>query len=221
MNETTLTFLDAYCERAGDPAMWAEPLNALTNLFFIIAAYLSWQALSKKKTKGWLHVGDAWLLICALLAIGIGSGLWHLYATRATMLADVIPITVFINVYLLSAMRRILGLRWPVILGWWGVYWAVSIAAQKYLPPDTLNGSVMYLPTFATLIVLTAAIAKKHRAMGQEFVKILGIFGLSLIFRTLDLEICAAIPIGTHFLWHTLNAYMLYRLMRALLTKIR
>ena len=32
---------------------------------------------------------------------------------------------------------------------------------------------------------------------------------LSLTFRTLDAPLCAALPLGTHFLWHILNAVML------------
>jgi hypothetical protein len=36
-----------------------------------------------------------------------------------------------------------------------------------------------------------------------------GILVLSLAFRTLDLRVCAGFPLGTHFLWHLLNAVML------------
>ena len=32
---------------------------------------------------------------------------------------------------------------------------------------------------------------------------------VSLTFRTLDGPLCAAVPLGTHFLWHILNAVML------------
>ena len=33
------TYIDIYCERI-EPGLWAEPLNAITNLAFIIAAFL-------------------------------------------------------------------------------------------------------------------------------------------------------------------------------------
>ena len=36
-----------------------------------------------------------------------------------------------------------------------------------------------------------------------------GLLVVSLTFRTLDEPLCAAIPLGTHFLWHILNAIML------------
>ena len=36
-----------------------------------------------------------------------------------------------------------------------------------------------------------------------------GLLTLSLTFRTLDQASCAVLPIGTHFMWHILNATML------------
>ena len=34
--------IDMYCERT-DPGLWSEPLNALTNLAFLLAAALLWR----------------------------------------------------------------------------------------------------------------------------------------------------------------------------------
>ena len=42
-----------------------------------------------------------------------------------------------------------------------------------------------------------------------------GIFLVSLTFRTVDVASCARLPLGTHFLWHVLNAVVLYRLLIA------
>jgi hypothetical protein len=36
-----------------------------------------------------------------------------------------------------------------------------------------------------------------------------GILVLSLVMRSLDEPLCNAIPVGTHFWWHILNATML------------
>jgi hypothetical protein len=36
-----------------------------------------------------------------------------------------------------------------------------------------------------------------------------GILILSLGFRTTDMAVCEAFPLGTHFLWHILNGIML------------
>jgi hypothetical protein len=36
------------------------------------------------------------------------------------------------------------------------------------------------------------------------------VFALSLTFRSIDNALCVFNPVGTHFMWHTLNALMLY-----------
>ena len=43
-----------------------------------------------------------------------------------------------------------------------------------------------------------------------------GMLALSLLFRTIDAGVCAAFPLGTHFLWHLLNAAMLWWMIRVL-----
>ena len=60
--------VDGYCERLG-PGFWAEPVNALTNLAFIVAAIWAW-----RRGEGELPVR---VLAAILFAIGVGSGLFH------------------------------------------------------------------------------------------------------------------------------------------------
>ncbi len=36
-----------------------------------------------------------------------------------------------------------------------------------------------------------------------------GLLGLSITVRSLDMPLCGSWPLGTHFLWHLLNALML------------
>ena len=40
---------------------------------------------------------------------------------------------------------------------------------------------------------------------------------VSLTFRSLDDPLCSTIPLGTHFLWHVLNAVMLAHMILVLL----
>ena len=47
------------------------------------------------------------------------------------------------------------------------------------------------------------------------------IFIVSLALRIVDLDICDAFPLGTHFLWHVLNAVLLYLLLRGALARTR
>ncbi len=219
MTDTVLTYLDSYCERAGDAALWAEPLNAFTNIFFIVAALFAAASLVRHRPVG--PVLDLWALVLAMFAIGLGSGAWHLHPNGMTVLMDVIPITLFMNIYLISALRRLLALSWLKVALWWGLYLAATVAGQKFLPADTLHGTVMYLPTYAALLLLCEAIFRRDRALGKGFVRVSGIWTLSLVARTVDLELCSLLPIGTHFLWHTLNAIVLWRLTVLMIQTLR
>ena len=64
--------IDAYCERLS-AAYWAEPVNAVTNLAFLLAAWVMW-----RRTEG-LPLGRA---MSAVLA-AIGVKLNHLAARNA------------------------------------------------------------------------------------------------------------------------------------------
>jgi hypothetical protein len=71
------------------------------------------------------------------------------------------------------------------------------------------NGSTGYLPPFLALIFFGAlALAKGHPA-GWYNLAAAALFLVSVTFRAVDPQICGAFPLGTHFLWHTLNGLML------------
>lgn len=208
-------FLDQYCERI-QPGLWDEPLNALTNVAFLAAAFILLgrylQSYRGRLWWGW----DIALLIALLLAIGVGSGLWHLYAQRWALLADVIPISLFINVYLLVFLARVAALRPLWIVSLFLLFHGVN-AAVATVPGDFLNGSVFYLPAWAALVLMTLYLRCTHYAQWPCYAWASGIFLVSLTFRTLDQTVCSDLPIGTHFLWHLLNAATLYLLVKALL----
>ena len=78
---------DDYCERT-DFSLWSEPLNAITNLAFLIAAVVMW-----RRSQG---VTIARALSVILFIIGIASGLFHTLATAWASAADVLSILIFI-----------------------------------------------------------------------------------------------------------------------------
>lgn len=216
-NQTTLSYLDAYCERASDPTFWAEPLNAITNLAFLWFAWKAWQLLASLQTHSFRKVGDVWALTISMAAIGIGSGLWHTHATQWSVLADVIPIYIFINIYIFSLFIRLIGLHWWLALAVWALFQSINIGFELTIPRDTLNGSIMYIPTYGLLLVATLWLKLQAQDQWKRLLAISAVFTLSLTFRTIDLMICDAIPIGSHFWWHLLNAYVLYKLIALLL----
>ena len=86
--------IDLYCERL-EPGLWAEPLNALTNLAFLAAAWASWSMVRHSATRS----GEVTLLLVLMVAIGIGSGLFHTFATTWARLFDVVPILLFQTIF--------------------------------------------------------------------------------------------------------------------------
>lgn len=211
-----LDHLDIYCERTA-PGLWLEPLNTASNLGFLIAAGLLLRSYLQiyrgRLSRGW----DRLLLIVLLAAIGIGSGLWHLTAERWAMLADVLAIAGFISVFLLVFLVRLAGLRPLPTLALFLLYHAVNWGVQSALPADFLNGSVFYLPTWLALALMTTWLAYKGHAQWQAYAWASGLFLVSLSFRTVDPLWCEWLPMGTHFVWHLLNALLLYLLVRGLL----
>ena len=104
-------------------AFWAEPINAVTNLAFIIAAILvvmAWRK-STKKSRAVLFLG-LWIGV-----IGVGSFLFHTFATAWSAAADSIPILIFILAYLYLAVRHYLGA--PV---WAGVLVTVAFIPASF-----------------------------------------------------------------------------------------
>ena len=195
--------IDLYCERVS-PSFWAEPVNALSNLAFLVAAVAAFDL--------WRRAGKGDRVILALIAViaavGFGSFAFHTLATRWAMWLDVVPIGLFIYGYFLLAMRRFLLLSWSSALMLLVGFIALSTVLGSLVPREVLNGSSGYLPALAALIIL-GSMLRRHR-VGQTLLVAAGLFVVSLTFRIVDLDVCAAWPLGTHFLWHLLNAALLY-----------
>jgi hypothetical protein len=202
------TPVDLYCERT-DPSFWAEPVNALSNAAFLIAAafaYRDWRA------RGSTDVA-ALLLIGVTVLVGLGSFAFHTLATRGAALLDIVPIALFIHGYLYVAMRRFIGLGVVLSLVIVVVFFALTQGLSTMLPRGLLNSSVSYLPALAAMFVVGGIV--RTTPAGRTLLCAAAVFAVSLTFRTIDLTVCASLPLGTHPLWHGLNAVVLYLLIRA------
>jgi hypothetical protein len=203
--------VNSYCERT-DASFWAEPVNALSNLAFIVAGVAAWR-LGRR-------AGDrmAQALALILAAIGVGSFLFHTVAQLWAMLADVIPIQLFILVYLYAATVRFFGAA-----PWVGLAAAVAfvplsgaLSAAIGAVTGPLNGSVGYLPVPILILAYAAGLARRAPEAALGLVIGAALLGISLVLRTVDAAVCPRLPLGTHFLWHLLNAAMLGWMVRVL-----
>ncbi|MDZ7712290.1 MAG: ceramidase domain-containing protein [Rhodovibrio sp.] len=206
--------IDIYCERMG-PQFWAEPVNALTNAAFLIAAAWVFVVLRRE---GRLEAGTG-LLLALLTAIGIGSFLFHTIATRWAALADVLPIMLFILAYLALTMRRGFQLNWwwagGITLAFLPASFAVS-ALVGQLAGGALGGSGGYVPALLALLIAGGWLWARGVRDGQWLLAAAAVFVASITLRTLDQPLCQATPFGTHFMWHVLNAGVLGLLIWAL-----
>jgi len=202
--------IDLYCERAG-PGLWAEPLNATTNLAFFVAAWAAWSLARRAHV---LSTGT-WVLLALVVTVGIGSSLFHTFATTWARVLDIVPILLFQLSYVWLYGRRVIKLGGASAAGLLAVFVVAAYAGRQF--PQTLNGSLIYAP--AVLVIAWLGVyhyctqtAARHSLLAAAAVFLVGVF-----FRTIDSAVCPAFPVGTHFLWHLLIPVALYLLMRSLL----
>jgi hypothetical protein len=220
----------SYCERGWDASFWAEPLNAISNGAFIIAGIAAAISLARSPRTDWAL--PEWLLIGVVFLIGIGSFMFHTYATVWSIPFDTVPISVFMLGYLGYALCRFAGWRWIAILIALALFYttiehARGITSGNELLPMAraagkrcFNGTLGYLPAFGALMLVGALLLWQRHPAWRYLLGAAVVFLAAMIFRTIDYEACTWAMrgdrgIGTHFIWHTLNAVVLYVLLLA------
>jgi hypothetical protein len=196
--------IDDYCERL-DASMWSEPLNALSNASFIIAGLLllrQWHRGGRASTAGLV-------LVINVLTIGIGSFLFHTLANRWSSVADVVPIVLFIHLYVMLGLRAYLGFRWWQAILATLVFFAVTPFVARAIAP-VIGSSAAYVP--ALLAIVGVGLAAGERTVRRTLLVTGGLFALSVYYRAVDLPLCDLHPQGTHARWHLLNGMVLYLL---------
>jgi hypothetical protein len=195
--------IDGYCERT-DPSYWAEPVNAVTNAAFLIAAWIMWRRVRGK------GLPLAVCLVVILAAIGVGSYLFHTYAQVWAAMADVVPIVLFILVYVFAATRDLLGMGPWISFGVTVLFvpYAAALAGLFALLPF-FAVSAFYWPVPILILVYALLLAFRHPATARGLAIGAVTLIVSLVFRSVDETLCPAVPHGTHFMWHILNGVML------------
>lgn len=222
-----------YCERGFDPSFWAEPFNALSNAaFLIVALAMSGRVLRLPAAVPRSRRIALSLMVVLVASISVGSFLFHTLATRWAEVADVAPITGFMVLYLVFALRLWFGLSKGVI---WSIVAAFLLAsalcarvdcaslpfgsAVGVAPGPCFGGTLGYVPALSALLVTGCCIGPRRPA-GRALLLAAATFGFAMTARWLDQDMCHATAKwggrhGTHALWHVLNAVTLAILLRA------
>ena len=193
--------IDIYCERL-DVGIWAEPINAVTNFAFILAAIIMWIRCK--------NLVEGRVLAFLLFSIGCGSFLFHTFAQTWAAILDVTPILIFILTYIYAANRRFLV--WSKRMSITGVilflpyqFLVVSILSSIQF----LGSSAQYVPVAILIFFYSALLHKSKTNLSRELFVGATILSLSIFARTIDEPLCLIVSVGTHFIWHILNSIML------------
>ena len=204
--------ISCYCERAGNAEFWAEPLNAVSNLSFFIAAYFAWRLLQKSGIREgrW----PVYALIITTVMVGTGSFLFHTMATLWAALADVIPIGILIFTFFIFALHRFLN--WPL---WGALAGGLVVVVAMFTLPPWFNGSMLYFPPILAVTVVGLVLLVQGSPIGLTVLTGALVFYPSIFFRTIDRlpEICTQFPAGTHIFWHLLNGLGIYILISSVI----
>ena len=193
--------IDGYCERI-DASFWSEPLNAVTNVVFLMAAIwvLRREELNNK----------ARALAFLLGMIGIASFLFHSVATAWAGALDVLFILLFTLLYIFVATEDFLGLpRRSALVVTLGYFPFSVVVDWLTLPLSVLGSTRIYIPILILITLYSLILYKKFPYLSRGLAMGALLLTISMFARSVDLPLCETIPTGTHFLWHVINAIML------------
>ena len=193
--------IDIYCERL-DIGIWAEPINAVTNVAFILASIFMWLRCK--------NLVEGRVLSFLLFSIGCGSFLFHTFAQTWAAILDVAAILIFILTYIFIANRSFLA--WSKMVSLIGVilFFPYQLLLANILSNIQFFGSsVQYIPVAILIFIYSGLLRKTEPNLSRGLLIGAAILCLSIVFRIIDEPLCSILSVGTHFVWHILNAIML------------
>lgn len=206
------------CERHG--LGWlGEPLNVLSSFAFMAVAISIYRYYKREEDLARKWIWDIHALTFITFIIGFNSVVFHAFPNPTTELMDTLAIVFFIIIYFWSVLFRIgrcnmfqASICFIAFVGF------SHILVHQF--PKALNDSIGYLSSMIALIMIAVHLHLKARPSSQYFMLAAIIGVCSLFCRAIDKEICPMLPIGTHFIWHSLNATLLYILLKQLVRNV-
>jgi hypothetical protein len=199
---TWFNSVDIYCERL-DASFWAEPINAISNLSFIVAGLFLWRLRSPRSA----------LMTILMILIGLGSFSFHTYANRLTGLLDVLAIALYLVAFsylipkqwsrnsLLIQVGSLLLLIVSIVLA--HLLMNHLKPALPWLPPG------IYLGAWLALLIYALVTQHSNKPAARFLWLAVIVFPFSLLSRQLDMLLCDSLG-PTHWLWHLINSLTLY-----------
>lgn len=191
-----------------------EPWNAISSgviVLFGIAALI--QVMRRTP-----RVIEFYLLCVLLMTNGVGSILWHGLRTRWSLVLDVAPALIFVVFAAIAWARR--------VMPWWEI---AAVGAGLTVLAVILRNLDLDLPGpgrsgAMIIVIVVAALWLSARSFGvSRAAALTGVLALvsasaALVFRSIDAQACASVPMGSHFLWHVFLSAGAFLCMTTLIT---
>ena len=188
-----------YCERTSLDA-FAEPINAISNIAFIICGIV---LMFKKGMK--LNP-----LPYSVIFIGISSFLFHYIPTSLFSALDISSILLFVVIYNYMLTKNIL--KYSIFQS---ILSSIALIIISFLIGilffKTIAGASSFYLGLLLYMIYILFLIKKIDYIKYFFIAII-LFVISLILRSIDIYLCKFFSIGTHFIWHILNSLVIYYL---------
>lgn len=199
-----MTDLFTHCEHL---MLWGvtQPLNLLSSTVFWC---LAWWLYHQHRPKLWSY--PFWL-VAGIELIGWCSLIWHFTHGPVGVVLDVFSVVFWLICFSAYAWQQKVG--WSYLKGTLFAVMFIALAwgLGRALNPWLAQSSAAFIPI---AILMLWAGQRDHNQWWTYS-------GLTLIaataLRVLDMPLCHAFPLGTHWLWHLGSAFSLYAAMRAVL----
>jgi hypothetical protein len=173
----------------------AEPVNTISNVVIVAFGVAAAYFVAKRAPRAY----DLYCLSGLLIVNGIGSALWHGLRTPWALTFDVMPGLVFLFMFLFFWARRLWSRSGAALF--LIAFFAAAYVSSRYW--GVVQRWVALAPVVvAAALVLIAETYRRSRSLALAGGAALASALLALFFRSIDLDACAYIPVGTHFLWH-------------------
>lgn len=218
METTAIAHFYGVCERLSE-GLFAEPLNVVSSVLFIIVAITIYRYYRWNDDIRGRWVWDIHALTFLTFIIGVNSIVFHAFPSPLTELIDTIPIVLFIILYFWSVLFRI----GRCTLFQASICFVAFVGFSHMLVsqfPRAMNDSIGYLSSMLALIVIALHLHLRARPSSQYFMLASIVGMVSLFCRVIDSEVCEEFPFGTHFLWHSCNATLLFILLKQLIRNV-
>ncbi len=200
--------VDYYCERLG-PGFGAEPFNALTGLAFLVVGLVAFRRGPQ---------GDDRRAGAGLALVGVASALHHGFAVDLTSWADILANQLYLALLGVLLLRRLAGAG--AVAAGAGAGAAVVVVYAMGQSPALRGvlglGADMFFLLMLILLAVALSLRSRHPVTSGGIALAAVVLALGLPFRFFDEALCGLWPLGTHGIWHLMNASATALLLAAL-----